>query len=201
VKKQYKVMAIMIVALLACGAGYYGYQSYSFNKRVQTSYKIMEEQIVKQNATNKTATSKAVADTKKADTTKAVAAVTKKADTTKTVAAVTKKADTTKTVAAVIKKADTTKTVADVTKKADTTKTVADVTKTNDTDKALVYEILKDSDLEYAYITHNGDTVMLTVKFTKGILDKDKYLKVSKYMDIVSAQYKDKNVNVTMIPN
>ena len=178
----------MIVALLACGAGYYGYQRYSFNKRVQTSYKIMEEQIVKQNATNKTATSKAVADTKKADTTKAVAAVTKKADTTKTVAAVTKKADTTKTVAAVIKKADT-------------TKTVADVTKTNDTDKALVYEILKDSDLEYAYITHNGDTVMLTVKFTKGILDKDKYLKVSKYMDIVSAQYKDKNVNVTMIPN
>ena len=161
-KKQYKVMAIMIVALLACGAGYYGYQRYSFNKRVQTSYKIMEEQIVKQNATNKTATSKTVADTKKADTTK---------------------------------------TVADVTKKADTTKTVADVTNTNDTDKALVYEILKDSDLEYAYITHNGDTVMLTVKFTKGILDKDKYLKVSKYMDIVSAQYKDKNVNVTMIPN
>lgn len=73
--------------------------------------------------------------------------------------------------------------------------------KLNDTDKGIVDEILKnDTDLEYAYITHSGNTVMLTVKFNKGIQDKAKYSKINKYMAEVRAQYKGKNINVKTMP-
>lgn len=71
--------------------------------------------------------------------------------------------------------------------------------KNNDTDKAMVNDILNDKDLEYAYISPNGDTVMLTLKFKNGIQDKDKISKVSTYMDKVRAEYKGKNVNATTI--
>jgi len=182
--KKNKLIALIIIAVLACGAGYYGYQTYSFNQRVQASYEMMKEQKVKTNATAKP-----------------VAGEVKTNATAKPVAGEVKTNDTAKPVAGEVKTNATAKPVAGEVKTNDTAKPVADETKINDTDKNLVYEILKDSDLEYAYITHNGDTVMLTVKFRKGIQDKDKYLKVSKYMDKVSAQYKDRNVNVTMIPN
>lgn len=72
----------------------------------------------------------------------------------------------------------------------------------NNTDNSIVKDILKnDSDLEYAYISHNGETVMLNLKFRKEIQDKHKYLKVSEYMEKIRAQYKGKNVNANMIPN
>ncbi|MFL0194308.1 hypothetical protein ACJDU8_01770 [Clostridium sp. WILCCON 0269] len=72
--------------------------------------------------------------------------------------------------------------------------------KLNDTDKTIVDEVLKSNDLEYAYITHNGSTVMLTVKFKKGIQSKDRYLKINKYMAQLKAYYKDKNINVKTMP-
>lgn len=119
-KKQSKIIAGIVVVILVCGAGYYGYQKYNFNKRVQASESIMKEKNVKQ----------------------------------------------------------------------------------TDTDKTISDDILKnDNDLEYAYISQNGDTVMLTLKFKKGIKDEDKYAKVSTYMEKVRAHYKDKNVNATTIPN
>lgn len=74
--------------------------------------------------------------------------------------------------------------------------------KQNTKDKAIVDEILKDdNDLEYAYISHNDKTIMLNLKFKKEIKDKDKYAKVSKYMNKVRSQYKAENINATMIPN
>ncbi|WP_275451945.1 hypothetical protein [Clostridium sp. K25] len=42
---------------------------------------------------------------------------------------------------------------------------------------------------------------MFNLKFKKGISDKDKYSKVSKYMDMVREKYKGKNVNTTIVPN
>lgn len=119
-KKQTKICVLIVLAVVLCIGGYFGYQKYSFNKRVQASDDIMKEKEVKQ----------------------------------------------------------------------------------NDTDKTIVDDILKnDNDLEYAYISQNGDTVMLNLKFKKGIQDKDKYAKVSTYMDKVRAQYKDKNINASIIPN
>lgn len=118
-KKQTKIGIVIVLVVVLCVGGYYCYQKYSFNKRVQASESIVKEKEIKQ----------------------------------------------------------------------------------NDTDKTIVDDILKnDSDLDYAYISQNGDTVMLNLKFKKGIQDKDKYAKVSTYMDKVRAQYKDKNVNATMIP-
>lgn len=74
--------------------------------------------------------------------------------------------------------------------------------KPSNVDKGIVDEILKsDNKLEHAYISHNGDTIMLNLKFKKGISDKDKYSKVSKYMDMVREKYKGKNVNTTIVPN
>lgn len=74
--------------------------------------------------------------------------------------------------------------------------------KSNNTDKAIVDNMLKnDSDLEYAYISHNDETIMLNLKFNSRIQDKDKYTKLSKYMDKVRAKYKGKNINVTVIPS
>ncbi|MCD3217532.1 hypothetical protein G8S55_09770 [Clostridium botulinum C] len=74
--------------------------------------------------------------------------------------------------------------------------------KPSNVDKGIVDEILKsDNKLEHAYISHNGDTIMLNLKFKKGISDKDKYSKVSKYMDMVRGKYKGKNVNTTIVPN
>lgn len=74
--------------------------------------------------------------------------------------------------------------------------------KQNNADKAIVDKILKnDADLEYAYISHNDETIMLNLKFKKEIQDKDKYSKVSKYMEKIRAQYKGKNVNATVTPN
>jgi len=68
-------------------------------------------------------------------------------------------------------------------------------------DKVIVDDILKNnSTLQYAYISHSGKTVMLTLKFNKGIQDKVKSANVSKYMDTVRAQYKGTNVNATVIP-
>lgn len=119
-KKQTRIIAAIVLALVVIIGGYYGYQKYNLNKRVQTSDKMMKDKGIKQ----------------------------------------------------------------------------------NNTDKSIVDEILKnDTDLEYAYISHNGETIMLNLKFKKGIQDKDKYTKVSKYMEKVRAQYKGKNVNATMIPN
>lgn len=71
----------------------------------------------------------------------------------------------------------------------------------NDNDKRIVTEILKDDELEYAYISHNNDTVMLSLMFKKGIQEKDMYSKVSKYTERVRQQYKEKNINGTIIPN
>ncbi|AWI03097.1 hypothetical protein, partial [Clostridium drakei] len=119
-KKQTKVIAAIVLAVVIIIGGYYGYQKYSLNKRVQTSDKMMKDKGIKQ----------------------------------------------------------------------------------NNTDKAIIDEMLNnDNDLEYAYISHNGETIMLNLKFKKGIQDKDKYAKVSKYMEKVRTQYKGKNINATMIPN
>ncbi|AWI03118.1 hypothetical protein, partial [Clostridium drakei] len=119
-KKQTKIIAAIVLALVVIIGGYYGYQKYSLNKRVQTSDKMMKDKGIKQ----------------------------------------------------------------------------------NNTDKAIADEILKnDNDLEYAYISHNGETIMLNLKVKKGIQDKEKYTKVSKYMDKVRTQYKGNNVNATVIPN
>ncbi|MEY8764952.1 MULTISPECIES: hypothetical protein [Clostridium] len=73
--------------------------------------------------------------------------------------------------------------------------------KQNNPDNFIVQGMMKnDNDLEYAYISHNGDeTVMLNLKFKKGIQNKDKYVKLSRYMKKVRAEYKGKNVNATMI--
>ena len=72
--------------------------------------------------------------------------------------------------------------------------------KQNDKDKAIVDDILKnDSSLEYAYVTHNDEAVILNIKFKNGIQDKEKFSKLGKYMDKVKSQYKGKNVNVTTI--
>ncbi|NFO98837.1 hypothetical protein FDC62_11675 [Clostridium botulinum] len=74
--------------------------------------------------------------------------------------------------------------------------------KPSDVDKDIVDKILKsDNKLEHAYISHNGDTIMLNLKFKKGISDKDKYSRVSKYMDMLREKYKGKNVNTTIVPN
>lgn len=74
--------------------------------------------------------------------------------------------------------------------------------KPSNIDKGIVDEILKsDNKLEHGYINHNGDTIMLNLKFKKGISDKDKYSRVSKYMDMVRKKYKGKNVNTTIVPN
>lgn len=118
-RKQTKIIAAVVLAIAVAVGGYYFYQKYNFNKRLQTSDKMMKDKGIKQ----------------------------------------------------------------------------------NNTDKAIVDEILKnDSDLEYAYISHNDKTVMLNLKFKKGIKDKDKYAKVSKYMDRLKAKYKGKNINAAIIP-
>ncbi|UZQ49415.1 hypothetical protein [Clostridium kluyveri] len=119
-EKQAKIIAAVVLVMIVTVGGYYCYQKYSFNKRIHTSNKMMQDKDIKQ----------------------------------------------------------------------------------NNTDKAIVDEILKnDTDLEYAYISHNDETIMLNLKFKKGIQDKDKYSKVSKYMEKIRAQYKGKNINATMIPN
>ncbi|MFL0194322.1 hypothetical protein ACJDU8_01845 [Clostridium sp. WILCCON 0269] len=119
-KKQAKIIAAVVLVIIVAIGGYYGYQKYGFNKRVQASDKIMEDKGIKP----------------------------------------------------------------------------------NNIDKAITDEILKiDPDLEYAYISHNGNTVMLTLKFKKGIQDKNKYSNVSKYMDKARAYYKGKNINAMIIPN
>lgn len=119
-KKQTKIIAAVILAVVVIVGGYYGYQKYSLNKKIQTSYNMMENK----------------------------------------------------------------------------------GTKMSSVDKTLVDEMLKnDSSLDYAYISHNSQTVMLNLKFKKGIQDKDKYSKVSKYMDKVRAKYKGKNINTTIVPN
>ncbi|GCD09747.1 hypothetical protein [Clostridium tagluense] len=76
--------------------------------------------------------------------------------------------------------------------------------KTNNTDKAIVSEILKsNTKIEYAYISHNDEDVILNLMFHKGIDDNDKVLKTSEYMSIVRKQYKGKgkNISATIIPN
>ncbi|NEZ47182.1 hypothetical protein FDF74_08160 [Clostridium niameyense] len=74
--------------------------------------------------------------------------------------------------------------------------------KNNNIYKGIVNEILKsDNKLEHAYISHNGDTIMINLKFKKGISDKDKYSKVTNYMDMVRGKYKGKNINTTIVPN
>lgn len=74
--------------------------------------------------------------------------------------------------------------------------------KLNNTDKVIIDEILKNgTDLEYSYISHNGNTVMLTLKFKKSIKAEDRYSTVNKYMDKVRVHYKDKDINATIISN
>lgn len=74
--------------------------------------------------------------------------------------------------------------------------------KLNSKDKAIVDEILNnDTNLEYAYITHTGNTVMLTIEFKKGVQDKEKASAVDKYMKQLKAQYEDKNINVKTMPS
>ncbi|APM40342.1 hypothetical protein [Clostridium kluyveri] len=119
-KKKTKIIAAVVLVMIVAIGGYYCYEKYSLNKRIQTSNKIMQDKGVQQ----------------------------------------------------------------------------------NNIDKAILDEIFKnDSDLEYAYISHNDETIMLNLKLKKGIQDKDKYSKISKYMDKLRAQYKGKNINATVIPN
>ncbi|WP_446898487.1 hypothetical protein ACSVC9_00740 [Clostridium sp. LBM24168] len=119
-KKRTKIIAAAILAIVVAIAGYYFYQKYSLDKRVQTSDKMMKDKGIEQ----------------------------------------------------------------------------------NNTDNSIVKDILKnDSDLEYAYISHNGETVMLNLKFKKSIQDKDKYARVSKYMDKLRGKYKGRNINAAMIPD
>lgn len=119
-RKQTKIIAVLVLVIVVAIGGYYGYQKHNLNKRIHTSNRLMQDKGIKQ----------------------------------------------------------------------------------NNTDKVIVDEILKnDTDLEYAYISHNDETIMLNLKFKKGMQDKDKYSKVSKYMEKIRAQYKGKNINATMIPN
>jgi archaellum component FlaF (FlaF/FlaG flagellin family) len=71
----------------------------------------------------------------------------------------------------------------------------------NNTDKTIVNEVLKNNDLEYAYITHSGNTVMLTIKFKTGIQDKIKSAQAIKYMAQLKSYYGDKNINVKTMPS
>lgn len=71
--------------------------------------------------------------------------------------------------------------------------------KLNNTDKSIVNKILEDNDLDYAYITHDDNTVMLALKFKKDMQDKDKYSKMNKYVDQLKTYYKGKTINAMAI--
>lgn len=71
--------------------------------------------------------------------------------------------------------------------------------KLNNTDKSIVNKILKDDDLDYAYITHDDNTVTLALKFKKDMQDKEKYSKMNKYVDQLKTYYKDKTINAMAI--
>ncbi|WP_333888196.1 hypothetical protein [Clostridium sp.] len=71
--------------------------------------------------------------------------------------------------------------------------------KLNNTDKSIVNKILKDNDLEYAYITHDDKTVTLALKFNKDMQDKEKYSKMNKYVDQLKTYYKGKTINAMAI--
>lgn len=69
----------------------------------------------------------------------------------------------------------------------------------NNADKSIVNKILKDNDLDYAYITHDDSTVTLALKFKKDMQDKEKYSKINKYADQLKTYYKGKTINAMAI--
>lgn len=71
--------------------------------------------------------------------------------------------------------------------------------KLNNTDKSIVNKILKDNDLDYAYITHDDNTVTLALKFKKDMQDKDEYSKMNKYVEQLKTYYKGKPINAMAI--
>lgn len=71
--------------------------------------------------------------------------------------------------------------------------------KLNNTDKSIVNKILKDNDLDYAYITHDDNTVTLALKFKKDMQDKEKYSKMNKYVDQLKTYYKGKTINTMAV--
>ncbi|BAH07795.1 hypothetical protein [Clostridium kluyveri] len=71
--------------------------------------------------------------------------------------------------------------------------------KPNNTDKSIVNKILKDDDLDYAYITHDDNNVTLALKFKKDMQDKEKYSKMNKYVDQLKTYYKGKTINAMAV--
>lgn len=114
-KRQSKIIFVIIAVLVVVIAGYYAYQKHDLNKRLQASDKILKAKGVKLNSTDKSITDKVLKD---------------------------------------------------------------------------------DNTLEYAYIKHNGNDVMLNLKFKDSIQEKDKYSKINKYLNEAKTYYKGKNVNV-----
>lgn len=116
-KKQTKIIIVIIAVIVLAIGGYYSYQKNNFNKRLQASNKIMKDKGVK----------------------------------------------------------------------------------LNNTDKPIVNKILKGNDLEYAYITHDDNTVTLALKFKKDMQDKEKYSKMNEYVDQLKTYYKGKTINAMAI--
>lgn len=68
-------------------------------------------------------------------------------------------------------------------------------------DQEIIKEVAENKDVEYSYVTHHEETVMLKIKFRKGLKDEERHKITAEYMDKVQTEYPDKNINVGIVPN
>ncbi len=68
-------------------------------------------------------------------------------------------------------------------------------------DQKIIKEVAENKDVEYSYVTHHEETVMLKIKFKEGLKDEERHKITGEYMDKLKTEYPDKNINVGIIPN
>ncbi len=68
-------------------------------------------------------------------------------------------------------------------------------------DEKIIKEVAENKDVEYSYVTHHEETVMLKIKFRSGLKDEERQKITGEYMDKLKAEYPDKNINVGIVPN